>query len=445
MKRLLILGAGRVSAPLIRYFLSRRDARVLIASSEVQRAHELVEEYATGTVLQTDVSDPARLRPLIGEADIVVSLLPAGMHGPVAAIAIEAGVPFVSTSYQSPEISALDEQANAAGVLVLSETGLDPGLDHMSAARMVRDLKARGGRVKNFSSCCGGFPAPDSHNNPWGYKFSWNPKGVVLAGRMDARYLRDGEVVEIRGENLFEHRWRYEIRDEGIFEIYPNRDSLKYIELYGLDGVRGMFRGTIRYPGWCATMSAAARLGLFDLEVLEWPEGATYSQLLTRLVPGSGSLTRRVADFLHVDLDSDVITRLEWGGFFSDRPLGTRSAAAIDIFLRRLETMMVYEPGDRDMIALQHHFTAEFPDNHVEHHTSSILMTGESWGDSAMARSVALPAAIAARLILEGRLEATGCRIPVTPEIYEPMLMQLEEEGISIEETHSSSYPGPLD
>lgn len=444
MKRLLVLGAGRVSAPLIRYFLCRRDTRVLIASVEVSSAQKLVEEYRNGRTLQTDVSDPEKLAPLIAEADAVVSLLPPALHPIAARLAVQAGVPFITTSYQAPAMLELNDEATAAGVVVLSECGLDPGLDHMSAARVIGRLHSKGARVSSFTSCCGGFPAPDSNDNPWGYKFSWNPRGVVLAGRMPAKYVSEGNIVEIPGEKLFQSSWRYEVEGQGVFEIYPNRDSTHYIELYGLTGIRNMFRGTIRYPGWCATMSAAARLGLFDVEVASWAEGTTYEKFLGSLVPGSGSLIARVADFLGTDSDSEIITRLEWAGFFSDRPIRQTSAAPIDLFLQRLEALMSYRPGERDMIALQHHFTASFPDGRIEHHQSATIMTGDAWGDSAMARSVALPAAIATRLILEGEINVIGCHIPTTPEFYDRILDELEDEGINVADTHSVQYPGPF-
>lgn len=445
MKRLLILGAGRVSAPLIRYFLARRDIETTVAAAEQADAARLVETAGRGRVVTADVTDGTVLAQLLGDVDAVVSLLPPPLHPQVARLALDQRVHFISTSYQAPQIRALDEEAAARGVTILSEVGLDPGLDHMSAARLIASIRVAGGTVETFMSCVGGLPAPDSNDNPWGYKFSWNPRGVLVAGRSAARYLANGEIVEIEGNELFAHSWPFE-SDGRTFEIYPNRDSLVYQQLYGLDGARGIFRGTVRYPGWSRTMAAAAKLGLFDVEPLQWRDDTRYSDVISRLVPRSSApLIDRVAEFLGVDRDDDVITRFEWAGMLSDRPIDTSHAAPLDLLLARLERLMRYEPGERDMIVLRHDITARFPDGRSEVHESTLTMHGTPWGDSAMAKSVAMPAAVAARLVLEGRIDSPGCSIPVTPEIYRPILSELEEEGIRFDERVTTRWPGPLD
>jgi len=311
---------------------------------------------------------------------------------------------------------------------------------------MVRSLRSRGAKVTKFASNCGGFPATDSHNNPWGYKFSWSPRAAVLAGRRPARFLRHREVVSIPGETLLENVWPYEVVGQGIFEIYPNHDSLAYAGPYGLDHATDLFRGTIRYPGWCATMMAAAKLGLFDTESSDWSETTTYAEFALRLVPGSqGSLIRRVADFLETEPDSPIITRLEWAGLFSDRPIGVSSASPVDIFVARLEKLMQYQPGERDMVAMQHHFVAEHPDGRVEQIHARLIEVGDRFGHSAMARTVALPAAIAARHVAAGEIDAVGLQIPVLPQIYGPVLEELEELGIVMTHEVTTSYKGPFD
>ena len=290
--------------------------------------------------------------------------------------------------------------------------------------------------MAHFTSCCGGFPAPDANTNPWGYKFSWSHRGVFLAGRNPARYLKNGALVEIPGEELFDYHWPYQVEGQGVFEMYPNRDSLDYIEPYGLSKIQGMFRGTLRYPGWCKTMRALGQLSMFELDEHDWPEGTTYLDVTTRLLPpGPGAVIDRLADHLGISSDSYVIARLEWAGLLSDRVIPERRAAPLDIFANRLAKMMVYAPGERDMIALRHTFRASYPDGHTDDVTSSMVDTGIPFGDTAMARTVSLPAAIATRLYLEGEMEVDGVQIPTLREIYDPVLQELDEQGLDL---HSS-------
>jgi saccharopine dehydrogenase-like NADP-dependent oxidoreductase len=268
----------------------------------------------------------------------------------------------------------------------------------------------------------------------------------MLAGRNPARFLRSGQVVEVPGPELFAHSWPYEVDEQGVFEIYPNRDSIKYIPDYDLDGVSGMFRGTIRYPGWCATMKAAADLGLFDIEEQDWPAGTTFRSLLERrLPPSSAPMPERVAEFTGNPLDSEVVARLEWAGLLSDRAVPEGRASALDIFCNRLMQLMMYQAGERDKVMLKHVFTVTYPDGSREEIRSILVETGEPWGDSAMARTVSLPAAIATRLILNGGITARGVRIPIWREIYEPILAELAERGIRMTEHHIKSFPSPLD
>lgn len=446
MKHVLVLGAGLVSTPLVRYFLARRDWRLTVAADNISRVEPLIAERSRARGVRVDVSDVTVMRSLMRDADVVVNLLPASMLPEVANAAIEERKPMVSTSYIPPAVAELHEQARSAGVLLLCEVGFDPGLDHMSAVRIVRHLHSRDGHITHFSSCAGGFPALDANNNPWGYKFSWSPRAVILAGRSPARFLKDGELVEIPGPELFSHRWRRDIRGAGLFEIYANRDSLAYMKAYRLKGPLGLFRGTIRRPGWCATMQAAANLGFFDPEAVEWSGRATWADVTLRLVPGrEGSLVERLADFLAVDADSEVITRFEWAGFLSDRPVGVGKSSPLDLFVYRLEKLMRYRPGERDMVAMQHEFRVEFPDGRIEEISSVLVQEGEVWGDSAMSRTVSIPAAIAARMIAEGEVASAGVGIPVSAELAEPLLDELEAYGIRFEEHTLTRFPGPIE
>ncbi len=447
MRHILILGAGLIARPLIRYLLTQYDNQLLVATIDAPRARQLMGEHPRGRVVELDIRDNGQTEKLIGEADVVVSLLPAEFNPIVARMAIRQRTSMVTTSYAAPEMWELAEEAERADIILLNEMGLDPGIDHMSAASLARLIRSVGGTITRFSSCCGGFPALDANTNPWGYKFSWSPRAVMLAGRQPARFLQEGREVNVRGAQLFANSWRYEVEGlGGIFEIYPNRDSVKYVKPYRLEGVKGMFRGTIRYPGWCATMKAASHLGLFEVETRDWPAGTTYGTFLTRRLPhGAGSLPDRVADYLGISPDSEVIARLEWAGLFSDRPIAERTASPLDVFGNRLMKLMMYQPGERDMVALKHIFTVNYPDGSQEEIRSSLVQIGEPWGDSAMARTVSLPAAIATNLILQGAIGARGVQIPVLREIYEPVLEELEERGIALKETHIKSFRSPFD
>jgi saccharopine dehydrogenase-like NADP-dependent oxidoreductase len=445
MKSILILGAGLVARPLLRYLLTRYDYRLIVATLDVPRAQSLLGEHPRASYVELDVQNQEATGKLVAEADIVVSLLPAQLNPVIARVAIRHGKSLVNTSYVAPEMAELDEEAGRAGVLLLNEIGLDPGIDHMSAMAIIRHINSLGGTVTGFQSSCGGFPAQDANTNPWGYKFSWSPRAVVLAGRQPASYLRRGEVVDIPGPELFASCWPYEVEGIGVFEIYPNRDSLKYRSLYRLDHVESMIRGTCRYPGWCATMKAAADLGLFEIEEQDWPAGTTYARVITRkLVGNGGCLPQRIADFLGISPDSDIIARFEWAGLLSERPIPESRAAPLDIFGNRLRKLMQYQPGERDMVVLKHVFDVNYPDGSCEEIRSMLVETGEPWGDTAMARTVSLPAAIATRLILSGGVSATGVQIPVLREIYEPVLDELAARGIALKESHIKSFPSPF-
>lgn len=445
-KRILVLGAGLMAPPLVRYLLHRTQHQLLVAALDTTRVLPVLADFSRGRAIVVDLTEDAVLGPLMDEADLVISLLPSTFNPRLARMAIDRRLPLINTSYAAPEMWALDEEAKRAGVLLLNEIGLDPGLDHMSAVRLIRRAGVLGGRVSRFLSVCGGFPAPDANDNPWGYKFSWFPRAVLLAARNPARYLRKGEIVEIPGPELFQHRWPFPVDGIGVLEIYPNRDATIYREAYGLSDVEDLFRGTLRYPGWSETMNAVAELGLLDLTPIDWKRGATYRDLTTRLIDKrDGAVVERVAAFLQRDEDDPVLGRLEWVGLLSDRELPVGSASPLDLLVARIHRMMQYRPGERDMVHLEHRLRVFFPDGRHDDVRSTLNLGGEPWGDSAMSRTVALPAAIAARRLLDDEIRATGVHIPVIPEIYRPVLEDLEQVGITIRDRWSTHHPSPFD
>jgi saccharopine dehydrogenase (NADP+, L-glutamate forming) len=436
MSRILVLGAGLVARPLVQYLLDQPDFQVTVASRTVEKAHALIGDRPNGRALAFDIErEPERLDDLVAQADLAVSMLPYIHHLQVAHACLRHRRHLVTTSYVKDEMRALDGTARQAGVLFLNEIGLDPGIDHMSAMRIIDRVHADGGRVVSFRSYCGGLPAPEANTNPFGYKFSWSPRGVLLAGRNDARYLEDGQVVEIPNRRLFATRHTVPVEGVGDLEAYPNRDSLPYIQLYGIPEAHTMYRGTLRYPGWCETWQKFVELGLLDLTEREDLTGMTYRQLLAHLIgrPETSDLRQDLAVHLNIPVDSPILDRFEWLGLFRDDPLPPERTI-LDVLAVRMQEKLQYAPGERDMVVLLHDFVAEYPDRR-ERIRSWLVDFGIPHGDTAMARTVGLPAAIATRLILQGVIRLTGVHIPVLPEIYGPVLAELEERGIRVQET----------
>jgi saccharopine dehydrogenase-like NADP-dependent oxidoreductase len=438
MKKVLVLGAGMVAGAHVRYLLHQPDIHVTVASRTQRKAEEIIQAHPRGLALQLDSDDVATMEGLIRQADLAVSLLPWTYHPAVARLCVKHRVHMVTTSYVKEPMAQLDTAARQAGVILLNEMGVDPGIDHMTAMRVIHKVKRESGQIAGFTSWCGGLPAPEANSNPLGYKFSWSPRGVLLAGKNSAHYLRDGEEVTIPGDDLFEHCWPVWVEIEGEpmeFEGYPNRDSLPYSSTYGIDSTarRTMFRGTLRNPGWCATMRAIARMGWLGEAPLEGIEGLTLGQVTSRLIGGRNHLAADLAAWLEVAPDSPVVANVAWLGLLGDDPVPAGLHSPLDILTARMLALMPYAPGERDMLVLQHEFLAEYPDR-TRRITSTMVDFGIPGGDSSMSRTVGLPAAIGVKLILQGKINLTGVRIPVVPEIYEPVLDELEELGIRSEE-----------
>lgn len=425
MKKILVLGAGMVAGPAVQYLLDG-GYDVTVASRTVSKAAACVDGHPNGRAIQLLATDAAVMEERISAADLSISLLPPAYHAAVAGLCIKHGRHLATTSYVSDEMRALDRPARERGVIVLNECGVDPGTDHMSAMRVFDDVAARGGRITSFRSYCGGLPSPGANTNPWGYKFSWSPKGVLLAGHNPARYLDDGRMVDIAGPDLFDHHWPMPAIPGAVpLEAYPNRDSLPYKELYGLRHATTVFRGTLRYPGWCTTLKLVSDLGLLE----ETPvTGNTWADLMRSRVGGSGDLRRDTAARCGVAPDSDPIDRLAWLGLFSDDPL-PRAQTTLDALTALMLRKMPYAREERDMIVLHHEFIGEFDDRREEI-TSTMIDFGIPGGFTSMARTVSLPCAIGVSLVLDGLFTRPGVHIPVTRELYKPILDGLESMNI---------------
>ncbi|MFQ6038260.1 MAG: saccharopine dehydrogenase C-terminal domain-containing protein, partial [Candidatus Aminicenantales bacterium] len=377
MPKILILGAGLVARPLVRYLLDQPGFEVEVASRTVSKAIKLIDNHPQGAAMELNLKDEARLQNEIARADVVISMVPYTFHPKVAKFCIDFQKHMVTTSYVSEIMKNLDAEAKRAGVLILNEVGLDPGIDHMEAMRIIHDVKNRGGEITSFTSYCGGLPAPEANTNPFGYKFSWSPIGVLMAGKNSARYLEDGQEIFIPAEDLFARYRIIQIEGLGEFEGYPNRNSLPYIDLYEIPSTKTMLRGTLRNLGWCETMKKIVEAGLLDEETKDW-KGLTLAGFVRRVV-GAGpeeDAADALASRVNIARDSDVIKRLAWLGLFSEDPVPLEKGSAMDIIAQKMLEKLQYEEGERDMIILQHTFEAEFPEGKKERIVSTLIDFG---------------------------------------------------------------------
>lgn len=453
MQEILVLGAGHSSPYLIRHLLdgaAAGDWRVTVADRDPELAARRVAGHPRGRAIAFDAAADAGPNPAgdpagdpIAAADLVVTLMPPALQPAVARRAVAGGTPMISASYADPRLSALDAEARARGVLLLSEMGLDPGIDHMSAMALLERVRAEGGEVEGFVSYGSGVPAPDSRANPLGYAVTWNPRNVVMAGGDGAQYLRNGRIRRVPWRRVFADVWPVEVPGVGTMEAYPNRDALAYRAVFGLGGAATMIRGTLRWPGFAAAWLAVVRLGLPDekLAVPDLPRRA-WAELVEMHLPEDasergtgGGVRERAARFLGLDPDGAAIAALDWLGLFAERAIGGAAATPAEALAALLAERLALPPGGRDMVVLQHELTVRRPAGGRERLISTLVEHGEPGGITAMARTVGLPAAVAARMVLAGELTLTGCRIPTDPRIYRPVLAELEREGLRFDET----------
>lgn len=435
MKKVLILGAGLVVKPMVEYLL-KNNFGVMIASPMKERADEIINGNPNGFSLDWSMDDPGMLEKLVAEYDITVSLMPYKYHSEVAKVCLRHGKSLVTTSYIQPGMIDLDESAKKTGLLFLNEIGLDPGIDHMTAMRVIDHIHNKDGKVEEFYSLCGALPAPESADNPLKYKFSWSPKGVILASRNSALYLKKGRRIHIEPADLFKDRFNYSFPGIGDLDVYPNRDSVSYIDIYGIPETQTMYRGTFRYKGWCEALDAMKSLKMLDDSVKNYQSMSYAGFLAERGGLEVNNLKNNLAKSLGVSLNSIAIQSLDFLGFFSDEKLHYLETTPFEITSDRMIQKMLLSVNERDMVILQHIFLASYPDGTREVIKSSMLDFGSPATDTSIARTVALPAAISVKMILENKIDVKGVHRPVIPQIYNPVLDELKTIGIEMKEEY---------
>jgi saccharopine dehydrogenase-like NADP-dependent oxidoreductase len=440
MSKILIIGAGRSSSSLIDYLLSNAKSNkwhITIADTNKNAVESKISHYKeVASAVGFDVHDAALRESLIKSSDFVVSMLPAMMHGEVARDCVRLGKHLATASYVSQDMKDLDKEANEKKLLLLNECGLDPGIDHASAMKIIHEIQEKGGKVTGFKSFCGGLVAPESNDNPWGYKFSWNPRNVILAGQGTAQFIENGKLKFIPYNRIYTQIETIEVDGYGKFDAYANRDSISYKEPYGLTEASTMLRGTLRMPGYCKAWNVFVKLGLTDdTYKIKNADRLTYTQLLEAFLPkGNNSVKEKLLAFMGTEMDAEVMLKLEYLELFSDRPIKLKEGSPAELLQNLLEEKWLLRAGDKDMIVMQHQFEYELNGANKKLN-SSLVVIGDDEIHTAMAKTVGLPLAITIKNFLTGKFKLYGVQIPTTKEIYEPMLSELEHLGIQFKET----------
>jgi saccharopine dehydrogenase-like NADP-dependent oxidoreductase len=439
MRSILLIGAGKSSSSLIKYFLdhsSEENWKLVVADFSIESASAKTNNHPAAQPVAFDINNEQERRKLISHADLVISMLPAHMHLSVAEECLRQGKNLITASYVSAEMQNLHEDVLKNGLLFLNECGLDPGIDHMSAMEVIDDVHSRGGELISFRSYTGGLVAPESNDNPWGYKFSWNPRNVILAGQGTARYIEEGKYKYIPYNRLFGQIEKIHVDGYGDFDGYANRDSLSYRKSYGLSDIPTMIRGTLRQSPYCSAWNIFVQLGLTDDSFkIEDSEKLSYKEIVEAFLPAKSgvSVKNRISDLAGVNIDSDEMKMVEWTGILSDVKPGIKDASPAQILQHLLDQKWKLKESDKDMIVMQHQFRYIINGKTTDH-TSSLVVKGDNSVYTAMAKTVGLPMAIAARLIMNGKIKLKGVQIPVETVIYKPVLEELKKYGIRFEE-----------
>lgn len=439
MNQILVLGAGRSSSSLISYLLEKAhlfDAHITIGDFSEEVARVKVGEATRGTAIQFDIQNTSASREAIAKSDVVISLMPAHLHPLVAKICLAEKKHLLNASYVSDEMKSIDEEAKAKGLLFLNECGLDPGIDHMSAMQVIDRIKERGGSLTSFESFTGGLIAPETDlENPWRYKFTWNPRNVVMAGQGTAKFLQDGDYKYISYQQLFQRTTSITVPGLGKYEGYANRDSLKYLETYGLQNIKTMLRGTLRNEGYCSAWNVLVQLGCCDdTYSMEGVGSMSHVDFIQSFLDNNTvSVQEKLCSLFKLTPDGEEMKRLRWSELFSDEKIGLEIGTPAQVLEHILNKKWKLNAGDKDFVVMWHRFKYALNGKQKEIQ-AHLTTTGDDEINTAMAKTVGLPLAIAARLLVEGKIKQRGVAIPVTKEIYDPILASLGEMGVRLVE-----------
>jgi saccharopine dehydrogenase-like NADP-dependent oxidoreductase len=435
MNRILILGAGRSATSLINYLLSaaeENDWHVTVADYALQLAQEKVMEHPNATAKAINIREESDRSLIIGDADVVISMLPASFHPLVAETCLDLGKHLLTASYVSDDMRAFHQQAKDKGLLFLNECGLDPGIDHMSAKKVIDHIRNKGFELRAFESFTGGLLMPNPHNdNPWEYGFTWNPRNVVLAGQGTVKFIQEGKFKFIPYHRLFRRTEMIHIPGHGYFEGYANRDSLMYMDVYGLQDIQTLFRGTLRRPGFCKAWDIFIQLGATDdTYQMDGVHSMTHRQFINSFLTYnlSDSVELKLAHYLGLEIEGTEMHKLKWLDMFEETPVGLHKGTPAQILEHILKKKWTISPDEKDQIVMWHLF--DYVENgKTKRIRSAMVANGENANETAMAKTVGFPLGVATKLLLQGKIEARGVVIPITPEFYEPILAELHELG----------------
>jgi len=436
MKNILVAGAGKSSSYLIDYLLknSKSDWRVIVMDASADAIAEKLKNHPRGIPAVIDVTKDEEREQLVAKADIVLSILPPSLHYLLAKDCLKYKKHLITSSYVSPEIKALDAEVKEAGLLFMCEMGLDPGIDHMSAMSIIHSIQKIAGNITSFKSFCGGVIAPESDDNPWHYKISWNPRNIVLAGQAGAEWIENGKVQKMDYEQLYNNCKKIKVDGLGSFSYYPNRDSLKYLDLYDVSDIQTFMRATLRYPAFTKAWNFVVKMGLTKDNDQVNTEGLSYGEWIAQKsgVAIADNWVLTLAE--QYAIDDKSLKMMEWLELFDTKKQIKRQGvySSADIIQEVLEEKWKLNIVDKDMVVMQHQVAYERK-GVSSFLTSNLVVKGENSLYSAMAKTVGLPMAILARKILNDGLPSkylTGVRIPVMPEVYVHVLKELKKSGV---------------
>ncbi|GAA3763614.1 saccharopine dehydrogenase family protein [Flavobacterium ginsengiterrae] len=441
MRSVLIIGAGRSASSLINYLLAKSETEnlhLVVADLSLALAEKKTQKHPNATPIALDIFNSAERRAAIEKASIVISMLPAHLHIEIAKDCVQFKKHLVTASYISDAMQALDEEVKKNNLIFMNEIGLDPGIDHMSAMKVIDEIRSKGGNMLLFESFCGGLVAPEYDNNLWNYKFTWAPRNVVLAGQGGAaKFIQEGTYKYIPYSALFRRTEFLEVEGYGKFEAYSNRDSLKYRSVYGLDDVLTLYRGTIRRVGFSRAWNMFVQLGMTDDSyILEGSENMSYRQFINSFLPYHPTDSVEIKTRLILKIDQDDIMwdkLLELDLFNPNKKVNLPNATPAQILEKILTDSWALEPEDKDMIVMYHKFGYEL-NGEKKQIDSKMVCIGDDQTYTAMAKTVGLPVAMATLLILNGKITTPGVQLPIKKEVYEPILKELEEYGVVFNE-----------